>query len=199
MGIWKPALAVVCCAIALSGCNRSVSALDTRLPPEPLPSTPLEPVQSGQLEPLAPGQQPVFDAQGNPVPAGDPNQVASLGNGNGQAPQILQPGQVAPQAGAPASGGEALSREALAGTWTVASDNPDCRIILAFTKWSGGYRAATRRCNSPELASVSAWDVSGSSVVLIDGSGNRIAGLISAGPERYDGATSSGQRVVFSR
>lgn len=194
MGISKPALVLVCCALALGGCNRSVSALDTRLPPEPLPSTPLEPVQSAQLEPLSPGQQPLYDAQGNPLPPADPNQVASLDNPNAQAPQILQPGQVTPQ-----PGGETLSREALAGTWTVASDNPDCRIILAFTKWSGGYRAATRRCNSPELAAVSAWDVSGSSVVLIDGSGNRIAGLFSAGPERYDGTTSSGQRVVFSR
>ena len=93
-----------------------------------------------------------------------------------------------------------ISREAMAGTWTVASDNPDCRIILAFTKWSGGYRAATRRCNSdPNWAPVTAWDVKGDSVILVDSNGSQVASLYSAGPERYDGSMAGGAAISFTR
>jgi hypothetical protein len=204
MGALKPSImvGVLVSAIALSACQRSVSALDTRLPPEPLPSTPLEPVQTGELGP------PGLDGQPSNLTPGanqQNDQLASL-DPNAQ-PGEFQPdqsqGDVQIQGGAagdPAAlGGEPISRESMAGTWTVATDNPDCRIILAFTKWSGGYRAATRRCNSGELSSISAWDVNGGTVVLVDGNGNRIASLQSAGAERYAGATASGAQVTFSR
>lgn len=181
----------------LAGCNRSISSLETRSPPQPLPSTPLEPVQSSQLDPAQSG------LQGGPAPiAGDVangDQLASL-DGDPNAPQTLEPqsqesAMVAPSGQAGAS----ISRESMAGTWTVASDNPDCRIILAFTKWSGGYRAATRRCNSAELGTVTAWDVRGDSVILVDSNGSQIASLYSAGPERYDGSLAGGAAISFTR
>jgi len=210
MGALKPSIVVgvLVSAIALSACQRSVSALDTRLPPEPLPSTPLEPVQTGELAP------PGLDGQPSNLTPGvaQPNdQLASLDPSAQQGGQVDANGQFQPhqsgdvqiQGGVgtdpAAAGGEPVSRESMAGTWTVASDNPDCRIILAFTKWSGGYRAATRRCNSSELSSISAWDVHGSLVVLVDGNGNRVASLQSAGAERYAGSTASGSQVTFSR
>ena len=115
-------------------------------------------------------------------------------------PQVSQSGdQIASTETAPAPSGEPVSRESVSGAWIVSSDNPDCRMILAFTKWSGGYRAATRRCNTPELGAVTAWDVKGNQVVLVDGSGNAVATLYSAGAERYDGQTSSGKAIQFTR
>lgn len=217
MGKLLPAVVVLACAVAVTGCNRSVSALDTRLPPEPLPSTPLEPVQSAQLEPLPPGQTQPADplagnVQGGNVPGGnvqggaaptplppsnDPNQVASISDPAASGVSPAQPGTV--QGAQPASGGPSISRDALAGSWVVASDNPDCRMILSLTTWSGGYRAATRRCNSAELSSISAWDVRGSTVALLDGNGNTVGNFSSSGPERYDGSTASGLAITLSR
>lgn len=94
---------------------------------------------------------------------------------------------------------EPPTREALAGSWNVPSDNAECRIILAFTKWSGGYRAATRRCTSPEIGTITAWDVKGQQVVLVDANGNTVARLYASAEERYDGTTNSGQRISFTR
>lgn len=184
----RPA-ALVCASLAVallvSACNRSVSALD--VPPASLPPAPLDPVQSQELDPVT--GQPIQPQPGQVQP-GD-TQMAAVDPNAGTQPQSITP---------PASASsQSITRESMAGTWTVASDNPECRIILAFTKWSGGYRAATRRCNAPELTSVTAWDVSGNQVVLVDSSGNTVASLYATGAERYEGRTSNGTPVRFSR
>ena len=191
-------ITLVLAALAIAGCNRTSSpfTIETRSPPQSLPSVPAGEVQTSQLDPitgqpvLQPGQvdpNQVQPSQIDPntgeilVPADGSNEVASLSG----------------DAGVPA--GQPLSREALLGSWNVPSDSPDCRAIISFTKWDGGYRAATRRCQSPELSSVTAWDVKGQQVVLVDGSGNTVARLYSSGSERYDGTTSGGNPISFSR
>ncbi|MGI9400356.1 MAG: AprI/Inh family metalloprotease inhibitor [Rhizobiaceae bacterium] len=190
-------LVAVVAAFVLAGCSQSISTLETQSPPQPLPSTPLEPVQSSQLDPAQ------SDLQGGPAPI-----AGELASNDGStdlqvdpnAPQTLEPqSQESALATPSAQAAPPISRESMAGTWTVASDNPDCRIILAFTKWSGGYRAATRRCNSPELGTVTAWDVKGDSVILVDSNGTQIANLYSAGPERYDGSLAGGSAISFTR
>ncbi|KAG1702767.1 Outer membrane lipoprotein omp19 [Nymphon striatum] len=98
---------------------------------------------------------------------------------------------------APAST-EPLTHEPLAGSWNVASDSSQCRAILAFTKWSGGYRATTLRCNSPELSTVTAWDIKGSKVVLVDTNGSQVASLGSVGTERYAGTTASAYEKLIA-
>jgi hypothetical protein len=151
----------------------------------------VEPVDAGQLPPaIDQGQM----ANGVDPTLQDPNapQTAPV------SPALDSQTQVA-STEAPASSGEPVTREAVSGAWIVQSDNPQCRMILAFTKWSGGYRAATKRCNSPELASISAWDVKGAQLVLMDAGGNPIARLYHSGGERYDGTTNSGQAVSFTR
>ncbi|GIL00505.1 MAG: hypothetical protein BroJett030_04040 [Alphaproteobacteria bacterium] len=184
----RPA-AIICASLAAmllaSGCNRSVSALDPRVPPASLPPAPLDPVQSGTLDPVT--GQPLPPATDQP---GD-IQIAAVDPNAGTQPQSIAP--------PPAASAEPVTREGMAGTWTVASDNPDCRIILAFTKWSGGYRAATRRCDAPELSGVTAWDVHENRVVLVDANGSQVATLYSAGPERYEGQTNTGKPIRFTR
>jgi hypothetical protein len=169
-------------ATVLAGCQRSISGLDTRNSADALPPAPIGVVQATPLEPapIAPDQQ---------VAAVDP----AL-----QTPTVETPAAEAPPPPPPASSAP-VTREGMAGTWTVATDNPECRIILAFTKWSGGYRAATRRCNAPEIGSVTAWDVKDNKVVLVDANGNQVASLASTGAESYDGATATGKPVRFSR
>lgn len=170
--------------LAMAGCNRSVnSVLNTGSDPQRLPSAPVDPVQSGQL----------------PPPQGTGTDMAGLEPQPAGAAPTIPENSTQPAPAQPAPNGEPVTREAVSGTWTVSSDNSECRMILAFTKWSGGYRAATKRCESAELQTVSAWDVKGQQVVLMDGSGNTIARLYNSGGERFDGTTNSGQPVTFVR
>lgn len=177
--------------LALGGCAR-MSTLDTRSA-EALPPAPIDSVQSSQLDPAAPAQI-TPDQQ---VAAVDP----SLAPADPLAPQTGVPAGDAASLtpAAPAAAGPPISRESVTGTWVVASDNPECRIILAFTKWAGGYRAATRRCETAEMGTVTAWDVKDNKVVLVDANGNQVASLASAGAERYDGVTAGGKPVNFTR
>ncbi len=180
----KTTVSLVVLVLALAGCNRSINSVVPAGQPQRLPSAPVEPVQQAELpQPVDSSEQlpPTETATAPiaPVIADDNTQVASV-----------EP---------PAPTGEPVTREGVSGAWIVASDNPECRMILAFTKWSGGYRAATKRCNSGELTNVSAWDVKGQQVVLMDSSGNTLARLYQSATERYDGTTNSGQPISFTR
>ena len=187
MGRSLIALALLAC-IAASGCTRSTNALSINTsPPQPLPSQPSGSVQGSQLDPIsqdrysqaAPGAgTPGID--GNVLQPADDAQVAAL---QPQAPDT----------------GEPLNHEQLAGAWNVTSDSAGCRVFLSFTQWSGGYRAGSRGCTSTELSAVSAWDVKGSRVVLVDANGTAVASLAAAGTEQYAGATSGGAPITFSR
>jgi len=177
----KSAVSLVVLAMAITGCNRSINSIaPSSNAPQRLPSAPVEQVQSDQL------------------PAPVENQQVAAAPTAPETPSVAEPA-VTPPPPPPPTSGEPVTREAVSGSWNVESDNPDCRMILAFTKWSGGYRAATKRCNSSELASVSAWDVKGQQVVLMDGGGNTIARLYNSGGNRYDGSTNSGKPVSFTR
>ncbi len=174
--------------LAVAGCTRSVSSIVPSAPPRALPSTPATPVTSAELEPLGgqPGSAPLENEPlTSPiVPENQPQQVAEL-----QQPSEHPLGQPA----------EPITLEAMAGSWEVPTDNPSCRIILAITQWSGGYRAATRRCRSAEIQSVNAWDVKDLQVVLVDGTGNTVARLYASGGGRYDGRTTGGEAISFIR
>ena len=191
----KTSLAILLMAVAITGCNRSSNALNinTQTPPQPLPSVPSGTVASTQLDPISqttqanPTQSAALDAPTAP-------QAPTVET----APVVETPVETASLEPKPASN-EPLTHEPLAGSWNVASDSSQCRAILAFTKWSGGYRATTLRCNSPELSTVTAWDIKGSKVVLVDGNGSQVASLGAVGAERYAGVTASGQPISFSR
>ncbi|MCP4183487.1 MAG: AprI/Inh family metalloprotease inhibitor [Hyphomicrobiales bacterium] len=170
----------------LSGCNRSLNSITPVAPPRALPSTPAERVSSNQLPPVNSNQQPPTEQSLASAPTTPENQkeaqnVQVTANSNQDSSSIK------------------ISREALAGSWQVPTDGLDCRIILAFTKWSGGYRAATRKCVSQEMQAVNAWDVKDQTVVLVDQSGNEIARLFAKQTGRYDGRTASGEAVSFVR
>jgi hypothetical protein len=114
------------------------------------------------------------------------------------APLPGQPGAVASANPQPPSPG-ALGRTDLLGGWTIASSGDSCQLFMTLTSWTGGYRASTRGCSSDVLKSISAWNLSGSQVVLAGSGGSPVATLFSAGGSRFDGQTGQGAPVSFYR
>jgi hypothetical protein len=146
--------------------------------PEPLRPAPTGQVSSSQLPPPPAPPPPVSAPVAPPV-----DQAAAPGTTT--AP--VQTASAAP-----------VSRDGLVGAWKVSSGGGNCQIFMALTKWTGGYRAASRGCPG-QVADVSAWDVSGSQVVLKDSSGGTVANLSNSGGTRYDGTTSGGQAISLYR
>jgi hypothetical protein len=182
--------AILAGLIILTGCTRSLNTIAPSAPPRALPSAPSESVASNQLPPLDSNQQATQNAtldQRMGITPTPPENQQQVGVANS-----------AETTGSTSSSMK-ITREGMAGSWQVPTDGLDCRIILAFTKWSGGYRAASRRCTSPEIQNVNAWDVKDQSVVLVDQSGNEVARLFGTNSGRYDGRTLSGQPVSFVR
>ncbi|MDF1610067.1 AprI/Inh family metalloprotease inhibitor [Hoeflea sp. YIM 152468] len=167
-------LVAVAVAAVLGGCQRtSFGGLNTQQQPAPLMPAPVGGVQSGQLAPPMTPQPGTFP----------------------EAPTT--PDQTAPQIAANPNAPE-LTREALIGRWSAGTGGSTCDVFLSLTKWTGGYRAASRGCVG-DAAAIAAWDVQGKQVILADSSGNQIARLYQSANERYDGSTTSGQSISFSR
>ncbi len=162
-----------------------------------LPPAPTTPVQSQGLEPLviqpqgagqvagvnpqATGQEPINNAMGAEaeLPAAPgANQVASI-----------------------PSSAKVLSRTDLLGAWTLASGAEQCKLNINLTTWTGGYRASSRGCQSPDLQRINAWTLAGKQVVLLAEDGQTIvARLHSTSAGRFDGqATQDGRAVSFFR
>lgn len=163
--------------LALAGCTQSASNFGGSSPraaisPAPLPAAPSGQVYSSQLPP--PPSAPAAAAPMTPPPA-DP------------AAAPVQTASTQP-----------VTREGLVGAWRVSSGGGNCQIFMALTQWTGGYRAASRGCPG-QVADVSAWDVSGSQVVLKDSGGTTVATLNNTGGTRYEGTTTGGQPVSLYR
>lgn len=166
---------IVAVGLALTGCQSERTTYGSSLPSQPSALTPA----------------PVGTVQGSQLPPPGVSQFPEA-PGQGQQPQNAQE-MASLQANAPA-----VQKESLIGRWTVASAGSSCDLFLALTKWTGGYRAASRNCAGP-AAEISAWDVKGNQVVLTDSTGNQIASLYQAGNEQYQGSTTSGQTISLSR
>ena len=132
-------------------------------------------MQQGELQPVEP-----TDGQGVPADPGQQNpvDVAKL-----EAPANAQP----------------VTRQAMVGAWTVSTGGSSCQIFLALTKWSGGYRAASRGCSAPSISDVQAWDVKEKQVVLVNSAGSTAATLYRSSEQRYDGSTTTGGAISFTR
>lgn len=172
-------------SLVLAGCsqssrlNQGATLPTTQKPPASLQPAPLTPVNETQLAPAQPATPTV---QTDPVPAVP------------EAPEKVEVAKVDPSAAA-----QPVTRQAMVGAWTVSSGGKSCQIFLALTKWSGGYRAAARGCAGSAISDVQAWDVKGKQVVLVNASGSTAATLFRSNTQRFDGSTSSGGAISFSR
>jgi len=168
--------------LAAAGCSTSrFDSIDSR--PEPLRPAPSGQVTSNQLPPPT-ASGPTDPSAFPPAPgaSADGTQVAAA-----------TPPPMTPPANAPA-----VTKEAMVGAWKVSAGGSGCQMMLSLTKMSADFRAASLRCPG-DAAGVAAWNVAGSQVVLKDNSGNTVARLYASGPQRYDGQTSGGQPISFSR
>ena len=186
----KSAFAAGLCAIAaavvLSGCTSSrFGTYPTYQQPAPLNAAPSGSVTGGQLPPpVQPGADP--NAQGNfPVAPGSETGLPGDPNATGGSIQTV-------------TTAEPVTREALVGAWKVTTAGASCQMFMALTKWTGGFRAASRGCPG-DAAAVAAWDVQGQQVVLSDSGGNKVATLFSTGSGSFSGQTTGGSAITLTR
>lgn len=160
-----------------------------------LPPAPTAPVQSQGLEPLVIQPQGAAQVVGvNPQATGQQPFNNAMG---AEAELPNMPGQVA----AIPSSAKVLSRTDLLGAWTLASGAEQCKLNINLTTWTGGYRASSRGCQSPDLQRINAWTLAGKQVVLLAEDGQTIvARLHSTSAGRFDGqAQQDGRAVSFFR
>lgn len=170
---------VVGLAVAIAGCQRLGLGGSSSTP---LPATPTPPVDSQPLTPLDGVQTSDTAIEQQPLDAVD---------GGGQ--------QVAAAPFEPPAEAKEIGRSDLLGGWTMQSAADRCQLFMTLTTWSGGYRANTRGCGSPDLQGISAWDLTGKQVVLKNDTGETVANLYSSGGTQFSGQTSAGQPITVFR
>ncbi|WP_306120621.1 MULTISPECIES: AprI/Inh family metalloprotease inhibitor [unclassified Roseitalea] len=193
-----PIVAVAATAVLVAGCTNSrINFLNTQ--PAPLTPAPSGTVSSGQLPPpsapQASGQNgfPSAPATSQPVqseqlpPADGTEQAAAGTDGQGTDSSVQQVASTEP-----------VTRETMVGAWRVSTEGANCQMFMALTKWSTGFRAASRGCPG-DAAEVSSWNVDGSQVVLSDSGGNKVATLFRSGETRFDGQTVGGRSISLAR
>ncbi len=177
-------------AFVLAGCQSArLDSMSTQPAPAPLPAAPAGTIQQGTLAPVGGTVAPAAGGTQFPNAPVNPN-----------APAATTVAPITPAAGTQvaSASGPAVSEDALVGAWKVTTAGSSCQMFMAKTKWSGGFRAASRGCPG-DAAAVSAWTVNGNQVVLKDSNGNQVATLFSSGGTRFDGTTTGGQPISLSR
>ena len=168
-------------ALALAGCQRTSSSMDsvnTQQNLAPLEAQPIGSVSSSQLP------DPTTDTSQFPEkPSTDTAMATGVGAGDGAAA---------------AATALDVTKESMVGNWRVASGPSSCDMFLTLTNLGSGSRGGTRGC-AGELTAMGSWEVAGKQVVLKDRTGNAIARLYKSADARFDGTTNSGQPVSLSR
>lgn len=168
-------------ALALAGCQRTSSSMDsvnTQQNLTPLEAQPIGSVSSSQLP------DPTTDTSQFPEkPTTDTAMATGVGTSDGTAA---------------AATALDVTKESMVGNWRVASGPSSCDMFLTLTNLGSGSRGGTRGC-AGELTAMGSWEVAGKQVVLKDRGGNPIARLYKSADTRFDGTTNSGQPVSLSR
>ena len=151
--------------------------------PAPLTAAPTSPVMQAPLPP-----PPGSPMTALPPPAG--TQMAAVPPG-----AVASPGLP----GVPAESNVEVGRTDLLGGWALASGGDSCQLFMSLTTWSGGYRATTKGCKTPPLQGVSAWNLEGRQVMLLNDSGTTVARLSPSSKTKFSGLTAGGGPVTVSR
>lgn len=192
------------CSLALlvSGCSMMPFGRDkprTPVRPAPLAAAPSGSVTAAPLPPPTPVAPPA-NPQAPGLAALDP----ALRSGATPPPAATLPeatGTVTVPAATPAAaaGNVEVGRTDLLGGWQIASAGDKCQLFMTLTTWSGGYRASTRGCTNPALQKISAWNMEGRQVQLINDSGATVARLYPSSTTQFNGQTEGGGPVSVSR
>lgn len=182
-------LAVGLTALLTAGCS-SIMSFGRNEPvaraPAPLAAAPTGSITGSTLPPPA-GMQPPGAMQ-SPQPA---TGLAALGTTPGAAPTA---GTI--PASAPATD---VGRTDLLGGWKINAAGDSCQLFMTLTTWAGGYRASTRGCSSATLQGISAWNMEGSQVQLLNDSGSTVARLYPSSRTQFSGQTEGGGPVTVIR
>ena len=160
---------IVPACVLLAACSSSSQRVQA------LPAAPAQPVQTAALQPppaLPEGVDPLLEEEtGEFVAAAPPEPTSAV----------------------------EVGRTDLIGGWAVSSGGDTCQLFMSLTQWEGGYRASTRGCSNPRLASISAWELSGNRVQLKGEGGAPLATLGAADETRFSGATADGDAITVQR
>jgi hypothetical protein len=99
----------------------------------------------------------------------------------------------------PATGGNEVGRTDLLGGWTISSAGDSCQLFMTLTTWAGGYRASTRGCTNAAFQGISAWNIDGGQVQLLNDAGTTVARLYPASRSQLNGQTPGGGPVTVTR
>lgn len=171
---WKVAL-VVGLVATVAGCQRLSGGSNYAAP---LPATPTSPVASEPLQPID-GAPPPGTVVSDPT-ATEPVNLASN--------PVPEP-----------SSAIDIGRSDMLGGWKVSASGDNCMAFMTLTSWEGGYRANTRGCASPQLSSVSAWNLTGKQVVLKGSGGDVVAQLYATSATQFSGQMSTGGQISLYR
>ena len=99
----------------------------------------------------------------------------------------------------PAAPGVEVGRTDLLGGWTISAAGNSCQLFMTLTTWAGGYRASTRGCSSAPLQTISAWNMEGRQMQLLNDSGATVARLYPSSRTEFTGQTEGGGPVTVIR
>ncbi|QBK29159.1 hypothetical protein E0E05_00260 [Roseitalea porphyridii] len=193
-----PLAVIIMAALVVSGCTSNrVGGLNTQ--PSPLTPAPSGTVTSNQLPPpTQPGVgSPAIGPDGFPIAPGQTGVASADPNADTTDPDAVD-GADTDSSVVEVASAQPVSREEMVGAWRVSTQGADCQMFMALTRWSTGFRAASRGCPG-DAANVSSWNINGNRVVLSDSGGNQVATLFSSGSGRFDGQTSGGQAISLAR
>ena len=172
---------------ALSACSPQTT---TALRPPPLQPAPIAAVSSTDIPPLEGVPGPV-DGQVIEQTAGtNPQDIQAI-------PELAAAKTgVVPQGDVTVGPDIEFGKNQLLGAWNVATTLETCPMSMSLTTWTGGFRAATRKCTDETLKQISAWQLGGKQLTLLDTQGETLARLFPSGPNRFDGTTEIGGKAI---
>lgn len=181
-------LTVSIAALLTTGCSLNVfGGRDRAPPPTPLVAAPAGTVTGATLPPPEGG---VAGQAPSGLAALDPNATAVTASTSGA-------NAVAPVS--PAADSGEVGRTDLLGGWTINAAGESCQLFMTLTTWAGGYRASTRNCTNATFQGISAWNVEGGQIQLLNDAGTTIARLYPASKSELNGQSAGGAPISVTR
>ena len=177
--------------LAAGGCSMMPFGRDepTAMQPPPLTAAPTGAVTGATLPPPGPTDPSLQNPSG--LAALDPTLQSTT------TPGTTTPAAMTPAATTP--GAVQLGRTDLLGGWTINAAGESCQLFMTLTTWAGGYRASTRGCTGGDLQTISAWNMEGTQVQLLNDTGATVARLSPSSRTQFSGQTSGGGPISVSR
>jgi hypothetical protein len=82
---------------------------------------------------------------------------------------------------------------------TISAAGDSCQLFMTLTTWAGGYRASTKNCKTAPLQTISAWNMEGGQVQLLNDAGMTLARLYPTSKTQFTGQTDGGGPITVSR